>query len=91
MNEQEIYENLCMAQHYLSKLDPFSLMGVACQLLDIVSAELNFTDKRELIEKVYLQGNEKAERIQTSIECAKDFRSRDWIAESKNDGGDYIC
>lgn len=91
MNEQEIYENLCMAQHYLQKLDPFSLMGVACQLLDIVAAELKFTNKKEWIEKVYLQGSEKAEAIQSSIECAKDFRSRDWIAESKNDGGNYIC
>lgn len=91
MNEKEIYENLCMAQHYLQKLDPFSLMGVACQLLDIAAAELNMTDKKEMITKVYLQGQKEAESIQTSIECAKDFRSRDWLAESKNDGGNYIC
>ena len=54
MSEKEIYENLCMAQHYLQKLDPFSLMGVACQLMDIAAAELNMTDKKELIDKVYL-------------------------------------
>lgn len=93
MNEKELYENVCMAQHYLQKLDPFSLMGVACQLLDIVAAELNYTDnKREWLDKVYLQGQEKAESIQSSIECAKDFRSRDWLAESRRDvGGNYIC
>ena len=92
MNEKEIYENLCMAQHYLQKLDPFSLMGVACQLLDIAAAELNMTNKKELIDKVYLQGQKETEAIQTSIECAKDFRSRDWLAESQRDiGGNYIC
>lgn len=90
MNEKEIYENICMAQHYLQKVDPFSLMGLACQLLDIVAAELHF-DRKEMIEKVYLVGIEKADAIQTSIECAKDFRSRDWLAESQIDGGDYIC
>lgn len=91
MSEKERYENICMAQHYLSKLDPFSLMGVACQLFDIVSAELNM-DRKYMIENVYLQGQKKkAEAIQSSIECAKDFRSRDWIAESKIDGGNYIC
>ena len=92
MSEKEIYENLCMAQHYLQKLDPFSLMGVACQLMDIAAAELNMTDKKELIDKVYLHGQKEAEAIQTSIECAKDFRSRDWLAESQRDiGGNYIC
>lgn len=92
MNEKEIYENLCMAQHYLQKLDPFSLMGLACQLLDICSAELKFTNKKDMIENIYLGGQKKAESIQTSIECAKDFRSRDWLAESQKDiGGNYIC
>ena len=92
MNEKEIYENLCMAQHYLQKLDPFSLMALACQLMDIAAAELNMTDKKEMISKVYLQGQKEVEAIQTSIECAKDFRSRDWLAESQRDiGGNYIC
>lgn len=91
MSEKERYENICMAQHYLQKLDPFSLMGVACQLLDIVAAELNMTDKKEMIDKVYLHNQKKAEAISTSIECAKDFRSRDWLAEAKIDGGNYIC
>ncbi len=79
-----------MAQHYLQKLDPFSLMGVACQLLDIISVELNM-NKRNMVEKVYFNGSEKAEAVQSSIECAKDFRSRDWLLESKCDRGNYIC
>ena len=90
MNEKEKYETICMAQHYLQKLDPFSLMGVACQLLDIISVELNM-NKRNMVEKVYFNGSEKAEAVQSSIECAKDFRSRDWLLESKCDRGNYIC